>query len=705
MFCLSVGGYLAAQHFLGAWGTADHPGSRFARFTISPVNGPLVELWNLTLRDVRAGSGAVRLSWPAEVDSRSTRRNVNEENSGGGHHRASPQPPWWWSQRVGAAAVAPARRAQRRAPPARRAVLCGRRWHLGGLQTITYAQEQEWYDYNSGSSSGNATANQVVLNQVLRGSPSSTTRTVQMDDEYGTIEKLSDSPLTVKYTFNDKAVWSDGQPVGCADFLLAWAANSGRYNKDGTINQRRDDPGRAGLHLRYRLHLGHRPDAEAGLCRDGDKSVTLTYDKPFVDWQVAIGTSAGSSILPAHVAAKAAGIDTAGLVKAVETDDVATLTKVADFWNTGWTLDKAKGLPDATTISSAGPYYVAAWDPGQSVTLKKNDKWWGTPAKTDTVVIRYISQDQQVSALASGEVDVIEPQPNPDVNAALNNLGNAVKADYGSQFTYEHMDLSVKNGFANEKLREALFKCAPRQQIVDNLIVPSNPDAKLLNSLMLMDSSPATTRSRRPRASPTTPMSTSKAPRRRTRPPARRRARPSGSSTSIRTPRRTNEVALLKAACDPVGFNIQDAAVQRQVRADPGPPGDYDIALFAWAGSGLLGSIPGVPVHRWPELLRLERRADGPGPQQPGHADRHLAGPSAVDHGRPAAGGQLLLLPDLHLPGSGGHEVEHRRSGAQRHADPGHLEHAGLGAHRLMISSVGRPAARPDDGPMTGRSS
>lgn len=462
----------------------------------------------------------------------------------------------------------------------------------GDSGTITYAQEQEWYDYNSGSSSGNATANQVVLNQVLRGfSFVDNTGTVQMDDEYGTIEKLSDSPLTVKYTFNDKAVWSDGQPVGCADFLLAWAANSGRYNKDGTINQ----PGTIPAEPAYIFDTASTSgidQTQKPTCADGDKSVTLTYDKPFVDWQVAIGTSAGSSILPAHVAAKAAGIDTAGLVKAVETDDVATLTKVADFWNTGWTLDKAKGLPDATTIPSAGPYYVAAWDPGQSVTLKKNDKWWGTPAKTDTVVIRYISQDQQVSALASGEVDVIEPQPNPDVNAALNNLGNAVKADYGSQFTYEHMDLSVKNGFANEKLREALFKCAPRQQIVDNLIVPSNPDAKLLNSLMLMDFQPGYDQiSQASGFANYADVDIEGAK-------AAYAASGEAQGKTIRVihidpnPRRTNEVALLKASCDPVGFNIQDVPLSSDKFGPTLSAGDYDIALFAWAGSGLLGSIP-----------------------------------------------------------------------------------------------------------------
>jgi peptide/nickel transport system substrate-binding protein len=310
-----------------------------------------------------------------------------------------------------------------------------------------------------------------------------------------------------------------------------------------------------------------------------------------VDWQAAIATSAGSSLLPAHVVAKQAGTDTAGLIKAIETDDAATLAKAAAFWNSGWTLDKSKGLPDASLIPSSGPFYVAAWDPGQSVTLKKNDKWWGTPAKTDTVVIRYISQDQQVSALSSGEVDVIEPQPNPDTNAALTALGDTVKADYGSQFTYEHMDLSVKNAFANEKLREALFKCAPRQQIVDNLIVPSNPDAKLLNSLMLMDFQPgysdiAAASGFEAYAEPDIDGAK-----------AAYAASGEAAGKTIRVihidpnPRRTNEVALLKANCDPVGFNIQDTPLASDAFGASRASGDYDIALFAWAGSGLLGSI------------------------------------------------------------------------------------------------------------------
>lgn len=458
--------------------------------------------------------------------------------------------------------------------------------------TITYAYEQEWYDYNSNSVSGNATANAVLLNQVLRGFYYvDTVGVLHPDTEFGTFEKVSDDPLTVKYTFDDNAVWSDGTPIGCADFLLTWASNAGRYNKDGTINQPNAVPATPAYMFDAASTTGL-DQTEKPVCADGDKSVTLIYDKPYVDWQAGILGQLGPWMLPAHVAAKAAGTDTAGLVKAVETDDVATLGKIAEFWNTGWTLDPAKGLPDASLLPSAGPYYIAAWDPGQSVTLKKNDKWWGTPAKTDTIVVRFIPQDQQVSALQSGEVDVIEPQPNPDTNAALAALGDSVTAEFGSQFTYEHVDLSVKNGFANEKLREAFFKCAPRQQIVDNLIVPANPDAKLLNSLMIMDFQPgydAAAKASGFEAYADVDIEGAK---------AAYAASGEAPGTSIRiihidpNPRRTNEVALIKASCDQAGFNIQDTPLASGPFGTALSAGDYDAALFAWKGSGLNGAIP-----------------------------------------------------------------------------------------------------------------
>ncbi len=41
---------------------------------------------------------------------------------------------------------------------------------------------------------------------------------------------MSKDPLTIKYTINDDAKWSDGVPVTAADLVLPWIAQSGKYN-------------------------------------------------------------------------------------------------------------------------------------------------------------------------------------------------------------------------------------------------------------------------------------------------------------------------------------------------------------------------------------------------------------------------------------------------------------------------------------------
>lgn len=456
--------------------------------------------------------------------------------------------------------------------------------------TITYAAEQDFYAYNTFTVDGNATANQTVLNQVLRGfSYVDNKGAVQMDTEFGTIEKTSDDPLTVVYTFNENAVWSDGAPIGCADFLMLWAAASGYYNKDGSTNPQ--GPTADSTNLFDAASTTGVEDTNKPSCKDGDKTVTLVYRTPFVDWESALATSAGGSLLPAHVAAKQAGTDTAGLVDAITNDKADVLTKVAEFWNTGWALNKDQGLPDASLIPASGPYYIAEWQPGQSITLKANPKWWGTPAKTGTVVMRFIDQSQQVSALQSGEVDVIEPQANPDSLAALNALGSAVNVQTGSLFTYEHLDLNVNTGFSNDKLREAFFKCVPRQQIIDNLIKPSQPDATILNSLMLQQGQPAydeVAAASGFSAYDQVDLDGAKAA-------YAASGAPAGQTIRVihidPNPRRTNEVALIKSSCDQVGFNIQDTPLASDAFGAARSGGDYDVALFAWAGSGLFGSI------------------------------------------------------------------------------------------------------------------
>lgn len=53
--------------------------------------------------------------------------------------------------------------------------------------------------------------------------------------------------------------------------------------------------------------------------------------------------------------------------------------------------------------------------------------------------------------------------------------------------------------------------------------------------------------------------------------------------------RRTDTVAAIKASCDEAGFNVQDTNDLKFFDVAL-PQGDYEVALFAWAGSGQITS-------------------------------------------------------------------------------------------------------------------
>lgn len=83
-----------------------------------------------------------------------------------------------------------------------------------------------------------------------------------------------------------------------------------------------------------------------------------------------------------------------------------------------WALGGRPGLvldPDATndpktSAIGSGPYLLSSWKQGDSLTLVRNDDYWGDPVKVDSVVFRYITDtNAAVNALNSGDLDVLAP--------------------------------------------------------------------------------------------------------------------------------------------------------------------------------------------------------------------------------------------------------------------------------------------------------
>jgi peptide/nickel transport system substrate-binding protein len=434
--------------------------------------------------------------------------------------------------------------------------------------TVTWGHAQAFASYNGNTADGNSIANNAVLTQVINGfwyfAPDGS---VTPDKEFGTFEKTSDDPLTVKYTINDKAVWSDGEPVDCDDFVLAWVGNSGITGENGFSSA---------------ATFGYE-DQNKPACKDGDKTITVTYKKQFADWA---GLYGSPTLLPAHILEKQSGVT--DIIAAADTPTSPEMAKAAQFFNEGWAVNPGQVKPDIMLSSSR--YIITKYQAGQSLTLEANPKWWGTPPKAKTLVVRYIGDDAQAQALQNGEVDAIDPQPSTDLVNQLKALGDRVKFSTHDQYTFEHLDYNFRGAFADKNLREAFTLCVPRQQIVDNLIKPQNADAKILQSRYIypfQDSYPQFETGVGGEKYNAVDIAKSKQ--------LLTAAGKQGLTVRLSwrkdpaqlNKRRADTLALIAASCKQAGFNVVDTGTPTFFDKEL-PDGNFDVAMYAWSGSSLV---------------------------------------------------------------------------------------------------------------------
>lgn len=395
--------------------------------------------------------------------------------------------------------------------------------------------------------------------------------------ELGTAELVSESPMKVKYTISDKAVWSDGTPITVADAVLAWGTQNaklvGADGKTPVFNNVSSD-------LVELAPKGPEGDLKG-------KTFEVTYKDPNLDWKLQTFLD-----FPAHVVAKQADMSVDDLAAALRAQDKDKLAKAAQFWNKGW--NKGPGqLPSKELNVSSGPYILDSWEKGQSVTVKANDKWWGTKPGVNKITFRFVDPGAMVQALQNGDLDVMSPQPTLDTLKQLENLGSAVNIQRGNTMTWEHVDFNFRGTSVfkdDADLRKAFAMCIPREQIVDQLIKPLNPDAKVLNSRVSFpgdEDYDAITGAAYDKKYDSVDLEGAK----------KILADKGKDKLKVRigynspNPRRANEVQLIKASCDQAGFDVQDIS-SADFSADGGPQtkGDYDAFLFAWASSGQLTS-------------------------------------------------------------------------------------------------------------------
>jgi peptide/nickel transport system substrate-binding protein len=272
--------------------------------------------------------------------------------------------------------------------------------------TLSYAADQEPTGFNNNTSKDNGTS---VLNVVINMFPPvfrlHPDYSVQLNNELmDSAEQTSADPQTIVYKIKQEAVWSDGTPVSADDFIYLWKNLNGSV-KDNDVAST----------------TGYDQIKSVKGSEDG-KTVTVVFAEPFTDWK-----SLFYGLLPAHY-----------------------MEKVAGGWNTG--LDKN---PEKIPVN--GPFKVSTWEQGQSLTLVRNDRYFGPKAHLDSVVFRFLPESTtQPAALQNSEVDLIYPQPQLDLVAQVKALPD-VTSELNIGLSFEHFDFNFKNEhLADPAVRKAI---------------------------------------------------------------------------------------------------------------------------------------------------------------------------------------------------------------------------------------------------------
>jgi peptide/nickel transport system substrate-binding protein len=298
--------------------------------------------------------------------------------------------------------------------------------------TLSYAADQEPTGFNANTSKDNGTS---VLNVVINMFPPvfrlHPDYSVQLNKELmDSAEQTSTDPQTIVYKIKPEAVWSDGTPVSADDFIYLWK------NLNGSIKGN-DVAATTGFDQIQSVNGS-----------DNGKTVTVVFSEPFTDWK-----SLFYGLLPAQYMAKVPG-----------------------GWNTG--LDK-----NPEKIPTNGPFVVSGWDEGQSLTLSRNDKYFGPKAHLDSIVFRFLPESTtQPAALQNSEVDLIYPQPQLDMVAQVKALPD-VTSELNIGLSFEHLDFNFKNEhLANVGVRKAIATGLNIQELVNRTVRQFTDEARPLGN-------------------------------------------------------------------------------------------------------------------------------------------------------------------------------------------------------------------------------
>ncbi|MFD0885962.1 ABC transporter family substrate-binding protein [Streptosporangium algeriense] len=236
----------------------------------------------------------------------------------------------------------------------------------------------------------------------------------------------------VTLTLNPRARWSDGTPITWEDYRAQWRAMSGS-NAD----------------YRVASTTGYRDIADVTRGKD-DHEVIVTFAKPFGDWQSLFGP-----LYPRSTNA------------------------TAETFNTAW-LNR---IP-----VTAGPFRFVSFDQtAKTITITRDERWWGQRAKLDRIIYRALENDALVGAFSNGELDTFDIGPSaPDYARAKSSQGAIVRQAAGPDF--RHFMLNGESAALSDvNVRRAVAMGVNRQAIAQSDLQGLDWPIVLLNNHFFMN--------------------------------------------------------------------------------------------------------------------------------------------------------------------------------------------------------------------------
>jgi peptide/nickel transport system substrate-binding protein len=232
--------------------------------------------------------------------------------------------------------------------------------------------------------------------------------------ELATSYKYSTDGLTLTFTLRKNVLWQDSTPFTSADvkytYDLIHANNIGSYAQ----------------------WLTHMTSIDA----PDDNTVVIKFDKP-----QAFNPGLVIPILPKHI---------------------WSLMSVAQ-------IEKA---PNDHPIGT-GPFKFTEWQKGTSVTVDRNDSWWGPKVAAKKIIwILYGNDEVMGQALRRGEVDILLQVP-PTIFDGLQGVSHVTRISLPS-WSFHHIGINVssdaKSGgnplLRDRVIRQALSYAVDRNQLV-----------------------------------------------------------------------------------------------------------------------------------------------------------------------------------------------------------------------------------------------